>query len=108
MPPARRVRSSPAWRRGSSSRDAPRRCVRGAAACARTGRRARTRCPCRSESEPRPATRRENTEILDQQQAELEGWLRFNDEDIALNRDGLLSRRQRSGLLWSAAWRLVL
>ena len=45
---------------------------------------------------------------MDQQQAALEGWLRFNDEDIALNREGLLSRRQRSGLLWSAAWRLVL
>jgi hypothetical protein len=44
---------------------------------------------------------------LDRQQAALEGFLRFNDEDIALNRDGRLSPRQRRDLLWSAGWRLV-
>jgi hypothetical protein len=44
---------------------------------------------------------------LDQRQAALEGWLRFNDEDVALNRDGRLSPRQRRRLIWSAAWRLV-
>ena len=43
---------------------------------------------------------------MDQRQAALEGWLRFNDEDISFNRDGRLSPRQRSNLLWSAAWRL--
>ena len=41
------------------------------------------------------------------QQAVLEGWLRFNDEDVATNRDGRLSPRQRRGMFWSAAWRLV-
>jgi len=45
------------------------------------------------------------TEIVDQQAA-LEGWLRFNDEDISFNRDGRLSPRQRGKLLRSAAWRL--
>lgn len=45
---------------------------------------------------------------MDQRQAALEGWLRFNDEDISFNRDGRLSPRQRSKLLWSAAWRLVI
>jgi len=45
---------------------------------------------------------------LDPQRAALEGWLRFNDEDVACNRDGRLSPRQRRGLLWSAAWRLAL
>lgn len=45
---------------------------------------------------------------MDQQQAALEGWLRFNDEDITFNRDSRLSPRQRRGLLWSAAWRLAL
>ncbi len=45
---------------------------------------------------------------MDQRQAALEGWLRFNDEDVAVNRDGRLSPRQRRGLLWSAIWRLAL
>ena len=45
---------------------------------------------------------------MDAQRAALEGWLRFNDEDIAFNRDGRLSPRQRRQLLWSATWRLVL
>lgn len=44
---------------------------------------------------------------MDQRQAVLEGWLRFNDEDVSLNRDGRLSRRQRRRLVWSAAWRLL-
>ena len=44
---------------------------------------------------------------MDGQQAALEGWLRFNDEDVTLNRDGRQSRRQRRKLLSSAAWRLV-
>jgi len=45
---------------------------------------------------------------LEQRQAALEDWLRFNDVDVAVNRDGRLSRRQHRRLLWSAAWRLVL
>jgi len=45
---------------------------------------------------------------VDQQQASLERWLHFKDEDVAANRDGRLSSRQRRRLLWSAAWRLVL
>ena len=44
---------------------------------------------------------------MDQRQAVLEGWLRFNDEDVRLNRDGRLSARQRRRLVWSAAWRLA-
>ena len=45
---------------------------------------------------------------MDPQQAALEGWLRFNDEDVAFNRDSRLSPRQRRQLLWSATWRLIL
>ena len=44
---------------------------------------------------------------MDQRQAVLEGWLRFNDEDVAANREGSLSRRQGRRLMWSGAWRLV-
>jgi hypothetical protein len=40
--------------------------------------------------------------------AQLEGWLGFNDEDLAANRDARLSSRQKGRMLWSGIWRLVI
>jgi hypothetical protein len=41
------------------------------------------------------------------QQLTLEGWLKFNDDDVSSNRDGLLSSRQRGRLIWSGLWRMI-
>jgi hypothetical protein len=37
----------------------------------------------------------------------LEGWLGFNDGDLAANRDGRLSSRQVARLSWSGIWRIL-